>query len=262
MENGLVTDAQSHPLPPETPFTSRFRVRYFREVFDEPSPQGDVVILYREGGLVVADKPPFLPVTPSGPYVRRCLLYRLVEQLGLPNLTPIHRLDRATSGVVLFATRPEQAAAYAERFARGEISRQYLALALAAERPAENSWLIENRLETGEPFFRMQVVDGTPNASTEIHLVDWRAGVGRFELRPTSGKQHQLRLHLAGLGWPILGDRYYPDLQAEAPDDPKDPLRLVAKRLAFSDPHSRRSLEFVSGYDLDLESRSLSDPNS
>jgi tRNA pseudouridine32 synthase/23S rRNA pseudouridine746 synthase len=182
--------------------------------------------------------------------------------LDLPDLTPIHRLDRATSGVLLLAPTPRAAAPYAERFAQGEIVRQYAALALVPERPVESSWQVDNRLESGTPFFRMRTVGGTPNACTAIHLVDWHEGVGRFDLRPTSGKQHQLRLHLAGLGWPILGERYYPDLQPEAPDDPENPLRLVAKRLTLSDPHSRRSVEFVSGYELDLESRRLSRPQS
>ncbi|MBZ0112711.1 MAG: pseudouridine synthase [Thermoanaerobaculia bacterium] len=262
MEQGLVTDERGHPLLPSSPFVPRLRIRYFREVVDEPSPTGEIPILYRDDRLVVVDKPPFLPVTPSGPYVRRCVLYRLVDELGLPDLTPIHRLDRATSGVLLFASTPGAAAPYAERFAQGEILRQYTALARVPERPAKNSWQIDNRLVSGKPFFRMRVVKGTPNASTALHLAGWHKGVGQFELRPTSGKQHQLRLHLAGLGWPILGERYYPDLQPEAPDDPENPLRLVAKRLTFSDPHSRRPVELVSGYELDLESGLLARPQS
>ncbi len=255
MQRGLVQDAAGTPLTHDTPYRSRFRVAYYREVADEPNDRPEIPILYRDEDLLVVDKPPFLPVTPSGPWVQRCVLYRLSQELDLPGLTPIHRLDRATAGVLLFATAAKAAAPWSELFRTGAVERFYEAEAAAARKPERSSWVVENRLEKGKPFFTMRIVPGSPNARTEIELLNWRpdsthAGIAHFVLRPTTGRQHQLRLHLASLGYPILGDRLYPTLTPEGPDDTSDPLRLVARRLGLVDPRTGNLLVFTSCYEL------------
>ena len=73
-----------------------------------------------------------------------------------------------------------------------------------------------------------------------------RSGVGRFDLSPITGKTHQLRLHMSGLGFRILNDRYYPELQPERAEDYAQPLRLIAKTVRFRDPLSGKELEFSS----------------
>ncbi len=236
MRRGLVTEPGGHRLTPQSPYRPHLQILYYREVVAEPAPLGKIEILHTDDHLVVADKPPFLPVTPGGPHVRSCLLYRLEEMLGIEGLAPAHRLDRGTSGVVLFVRRREERKAYGALFAHRRIERTYQALAEVPEKPSERTFHVASHIARGTPFFRMAEVDGEPNAWTDVELLRWRSGQGRFELRPASGKQHQLRLHMARLGWPILGDRLYPHLLPEAPIDPSSPLRLVAKRLRFVDP--------------------------
>lgn len=236
MEAGLVEDGEGRRIGAARGYEPHLRVGYYREVEDEAFAGVEIPVLFADEHLVIADKPPFVPVTPGGRFVRGCVLYRLEEQLGISGLAPVHRLDRMTSGLVLFARRREERGAYGSLFAQGRVERVYRALARVPERPAATRWSVASRIVPGDPFFRMQEAPGEPNARTEITLDGWSDGVGRFTLRPETGKTHQLRLHMARLGWPLLGDRLYPELEPELPDAEIAPLALVAKKLAFLDP--------------------------
>ena len=246
MAEGLVSTADGQTLSSDAPFVAHQRVAYFREVEGEPTATQEIDIIHLDDHLVVADKPPFMPVTPGGRFVKGCLLYRLEAQLGLEGLSPIHRLDRGTSGLVMLSRSAEVRSVYGGLFARNTLERVYEAVAAVAEPPEERSWRVESRIVPGTPFFRMQEVAGTSNAFTVITLQDWHGGWGRFELRPESGKTHQLRLHMASLGWPIWGDRLYPQLLPETADDLTQPLALVARRLSFDDPMGGRHRVFES----------------
>ena len=249
MDRGLVMDGRRRPVTRSSPYIAHRQIHYFREVEAEPVSLPEIHVLHVDEHLVVADKPPFVPVVPGGAFVRTSLLYRLEEQLGLSDLAPAHRLDRATSGVVLFVRRPQARRAYGALFARRRVQRIYQAVAKVPHRPELGSLRVESRIVRGDPFFLMKEIGGEPNARTAVRLLSLQAGLGRFELRPESGKKHQLRLHMASLGWPILGDRFYPELQPEAPDDPASPLRLVARSLAFVDPVTGEDRRFVSRRD-------------
>ncbi len=253
---GQVLGRDGRPLAATEPCRPHLQVRYFREVEIGSEPDfGPPQILFRSADLVLADKPPFQPVVPSGPWVRSALLYQIAAWLAdegedAAELAPVHRLDRATAGLVVFARKAATRGRYAKLFEDRQVEKVYEAWAALGEAPAERRWQVRSRIVPGEPFFRMREAAGEPNAQTEIFLreireVDGRP-VGRFELRPLTGKKHQLRLHLAGLGWPILGDRWYPELLPEAPDDPARPLRLLARELAFRDPLSGEELRFRS----------------
>jgi tRNA pseudouridine32 synthase/23S rRNA pseudouridine746 synthase len=252
LDRGLVVDAQGHPLTAETPCEPRLRIGYYREVADEPTGP-EVEITEVDEHLVVIDKPHFLPVTPSGPFVERCVLFQAERMLGLSDLAPVHRLDRHTAGLVLLARVPAERGLYGGLFARREIVRRYAAVARLDRELAGNQWCVTSRIEPGEPFFRMQeVASGEPNAETEIELVtDHResgetTGWGTFRLRPLSGKKHQLRLHMAAIGCPIAGDRLYPTLRPKLPDGQAPPLALVARELRFRDPVTGRERKFRS----------------
>jgi tRNA pseudouridine32 synthase/23S rRNA pseudouridine746 synthase len=246
MEEGLVKDTQGQILGVGAPYAPHLRLSYFREVESEPLPSAAIPIVYMDDHLVVADKPPFIPVTPGGRFVQGCLLYLLEEQLAVRGLAPAHRLDRATSGLVLLARRKEERSAYAGLFAKRQVERVYTAVAEVPTLPEQRRWDVASRIVSGTPFFRMQEVEGEPNAWTTVELESWNKGWGRFILRPTSGKTHQLRLHMVRLGWPISGDRFYPELTPEGPDDANAPLRLVAKKLAFRDPFTGEEHTFES----------------
>ncbi|MEN5263925.1 pseudouridine synthase [Stenotrophomonas sp. TWI587] len=246
---GRVQDAQGRALAPDQVWQVGLEIVYFREVADEPVIPFAEAIVHQDAHLLVADKPHFLPVTPAGDYVRETLLARLVARTGNRDLVPLHRLDRLTAGLVLFSTRPDTRDAYQRLFRERRIEKVYEALAPPLPQrafPLER----HTRLVPGEPFFRMAEVPGEPNARTRIEVIEAAGPVWRYRLHPVSGRKHQLRVHMAGLGAPILGDDLYPELLVDAPADA--PLQLLAKGLAFDDPLSGQRRTFTSGLSLHL----------
>ncbi|WP_411850738.1 pseudouridine synthase [Stenotrophomonas sp. LGBM10] len=248
---GRVRDAQGRALAADQPWQVGLEIRYFREVEDEPAIPFAESILFQDDDLLVADKPHFLPVTPAGGYVRETLLARLVARTGNPDLVPLHRLDRLTAGLVLFSTRPATRDAYQRLFRERRIDKTYEALAPALpalQFPVERY----SRLVPGEPFFRMDEADGEPNARTRIEVVDADGPVWRYRLHPESGRKHQLRVHMAVLGAPILGDDLYPVLRTDGQGDPDEPLQLLAQALSFIDPLTGQPRSFTTGRSLIL----------
>jgi len=246
---GRVQDAQGRALAPDQAWQVGLEIVYFREVADEPVIPFAEAIVHQDAHLLVADKPHFLPVTPAGAYVRETLLARLVARTGNRDLVPLHRLDRLTAGLVLFSTRPDTRDAYQRLFRERRIEKVYDALAPALPHlafPLER----HTRLAPGEPFFRMAEVPGEPNARTRIEVIDGNGPAWHYRLHPVTGRKHQLRVHMAGLGAPILGDDLYPQLFAGAPADA--PLQLLAKELTFDDPLTGQRRTFTSGLSLRL----------
>lgn len=238
----------------QTLFRPRQRVYYYREVAQEIQVPFAEQILYQDRHILVADKPHFLPVTPGGRYVDECLQNRLRRRTGLEFLQALHRLDRPTAGLVLFSVNPETRHLYHSLFESRQIDKRYQAVASVEgnENRMGQQWRVVNRIERSEPRFLMRVTAGKPNSCSHIYCLDQRAGRALFELRPVTGKTHQLRLHMASLGWPILNDRYYPVCQPEAADDYNRPLQLLAQQLRFVDPVTRQTRNFESARRLQL----------
>ena len=252
LARGLVTVGPlfTKELQAGTPYQAGLRIRYFREVVDEPPLPFDAPILFQDEHLLVVDKPPFMPVTPSGPWVQRSLLYRLEAATGIEDLAPLHRLDRETSGLVLFSVKQESRAAYNRLFQEAKVEKTYEAMARLPGLLQHSDWTIENRLEREEGSLRMRVAEGSPNSFTHIQLVGTQEGFGRFAIRPRTGKKHQIRVHMHGLGFPIFGDRIYPRLLAADELDFSNPLRLLAKSLVFLDPLSGETRAFATPQSL------------
>lgn len=242
---GRVLDEAGAPLRADAPYRVGLCVRYFREVPQEDPIPFHETLLHVDSHLVVVDKPHFLPVTPAGGFVEETVLARLTRTLDNRELVPLHRIDRHTAGLVMFSADPSSRAAYQALFRERRISKGYEAW--AAPLPALSfPYVRRSRIEAGEPFFRMHEVPGEPNSETRIEVLERHAEHWRYALEPVTGKKHQLRVHMAALGAPILHDPFYPELPELQPDDHARPLQLLARRLSFLDPLSGASREFVS----------------
>lgn len=248
---GRVQDMGGQAIAADDAYRAGLEVRYFREVADEPRIPFEAHVLFADADLVVADKPHFLPVTPAGRFVAETLLARLRAELGNPALVPLHRIDRETAGLVLFSANPATRAAYQSLFRNRAIDKTYEAIA-----PPLPSLTMPHvrcsQLCPGEPFFRMYEADGTPNSETSIDVIERCTQAWRYRLQPVTGRKHQLRVHMAALGTPILNDRMYPALVAQEPDDFSRPLQLLAKALRFVDPLDGRVQVFQSNQALTL----------
>jgi len=247
---GKVLGEDGLPVTVDSEYAPQKRIFYFREVEQEPVIPFAERILFQNEEFLVSCKPHFLPVTPGGPYVDECLLHRLRKATGNDDLVPIHRIDRETAGIVLFSANIKTRAIYGELFRTGKVEKSYQAISDGSADPGSGSWLVENRMEKGYPWFRMKTAPGPVNARSRIKLVEARGGMSRFLLNPLTGKTHQLRLHMSGLGFGILNDRYYPDLQPERADDFDSPLQLLAKSVRFNDPVTGKEMAFESDREL------------
>ena len=242
---GRVQALDGSALRPEQPWRAGLELRYYREVLDEPVIPFAAQVLYHDAHLLVADKPHFLPVLPAGRFVRETLLARLVADTGNPDLVPLHRIDRGTAGLVLFSCNPQSRSGYQRLFAERKIEKHYEARAPALPGvvfPLHR----HSRLERGEPFHVMRECAGEPNALSRIDVIAREGGVWRYALQPVSGRKHQLRVHMAALGAPLLGDDCYPQPLQRAPEDFSAPLQLLASRLAFIDPLTGEQRRFSS----------------
>lgn len=244
LQRGDVVDEFGQPVTPTRPYFSPLRVYYYREVAAEPAIPFEADILYRDEHLVVIDKPHFLPVMPSGNYLQQTALVRLKRSLGLDDLVPVHRIDRDTAGLVLFCVQPASRNAYQALFREQRVEKTYEAIA-AWRSDLQLPLLHQSRLAESPHFMQQHEVPGVPNSSTHIELLEVHGHLARYRLRPISGHRHQLRVHMAALGMPILNDGIYPLLTPEGATDYQRPLQLLAQHLAFDDPISGERRSFT-----------------
>ncbi|MFC0677645.1 pseudouridine synthase [Lysobacter korlensis] len=246
---GRVLVADGAVLAANAPHRTGLDVYYYREVVQEARLPVEEVIVHVDEHLIVVDKPHFLPVTPAGRFVSETLLARLVRRFDDARIAPLHRIDRLTAGLVMFSRKPAARERYQALFRERRIHKRYEALA-APLAQVTFPLVRSTRVERGEPFFRMREVDGPPNSETRIDVIAQGDGVWRYSLEPVTGRKHQLRVHMAALGAPILGDPLYPVLADQDADDFARPLSLLARSLAFVDPLDGRRRCFESGMGL------------
>ena len=247
---GKVLSDTGRPITAETTYAPSKQLFYFRETEHEPVIPFAEHVLFHNDEILVACKPHFLPVIPGGRYVEECLVNRLRATTGIADLVPIHRLDRETAGVVIFSVNKQTRGLYQNLFMQGKVEKRYHALAEVPHPPQAHQWTVENRIVRGEPRFRMHTVPGAANARTDIRLIEMKGNRALFSLQPITGKTHQLRLHMSGLGFPIINDRVYPELQPAQDDDFEQPLQLLAKGIRFRDPVSGQDRAFRSEREL------------
>lgn len=259
MANGDVEDEYGVPVTPERPYQGHIRVHYYRNLQIEPRIPFDEVILHQDNHLIVVDKPHFLPVTPSGKYLQETVLVRLKRKLGLDDLAPIHRIDRDTAGLVLFSVQPTTRDTYQALFRDRTVHKTYEAI--APWRPDLVFPLTRHsRIVESEGFMTQTEVEGTTNAPlnalTHIEVLEIKGNFGLYQLKPVTGKRHQLRVHMNALGIPIQGDGIYPVLTPEGQIDYAHPLQLLAKSIEWLDPITQQMRRFESQRKLMLPTTS------
>mgnify|MGYP000432105482 CR=1 FL=1 len=254
-EEGLILDQDGQALSADCPYLPNSHLLYFRRLAREPEIPFEEQILYQDEHILVADKPHFLPVTPSGLYLHQTLLNRLKKKTGIQTLSPIHRIDRDTAGLVIFSVNPNERAQYQNLFRDRAVKKVYEAIAPYSEELAKKlPMTYQSRIEESEHFLQMQEVEGESNTDTLIEIIEVKDSWARYRLTPGSGKKHQLRCHLNALNIPMKNDQIYPILTPyqEYDLDFSKPLQLLAKEIAFQDPINRSNRTFKSAQDLVL----------
>ena len=248
MARGDVVDELGDYVLPERIYTAHLKLFYYRSIEIEARIPFDEVVLFQDDYIVAVDKPHFLPVTPAGRYLQETVLVRQKRKLGIDTLAPMHRIDRETAGVVLFTIQPHTRGKYHALFENKAVKKHYQAIA---------PWRAEltlpltrcSRLVEGDSFMRMCEAAGEPNAETAIELLEVMGDLARYRLTPLTGKKHQLRVHMAALGLPIVNDKIYPlhnSIEQIEDGDYSKPLQLLAEAISFDDPISGERREFAS----------------
>lgn len=253
------------PLRPGSRARSGQVVFVHRTLPDEVEPPAMPSILVETRHALVVDKPHFVAVTPQGKHVRYSALAHLRELTGNRYLTPVHRLDRMTAGVMLFSTNPGTRGDFQRLFADGVVAKEYQAIVhdgVAGEWPSQRRSRIVKRREE----MQAKEVAGPVNAVTDFFPQELAsesapggssssAGLRVVKLLPHTGKTHQLRVHLNAIGAPIVGDPLYPNV-LDYPDPVADrtvfdqPMKLLARKITFPDPITGRETTYESHLSL------------
>ncbi len=250
MQEGGVVDEHGVAVTPERPFQRNLRLYYYRQLDEEAAIPFEEEVLHADAHVMVVDKPHFLPIVPAGRYLQHTLLVRLRQRYPhLTELSPLHRIDRDTAGLVLFSVQRATRGIYQALFRDRRIRKVYEAVAPWSSDellPSEH----RSRLEESGDFFLMREVPGEPNSHTRIQLLEQQGAWARYRLEPVTGKRHQLRVHMAALGYPLRNDPFYPVVNDPAEGDFSRPLQLLARRLEFMDPLTGKECRFESQRNL------------
>jgi tRNA pseudouridine32 synthase / 23S rRNA pseudouridine746 synthase len=249
LDGGLVVGVDG-PVTADTPYSPGTYLWFHRDLPDEVAVPFPIRVVHRDEHVLVVDKPHFLATIPRGRHVAQTALVRLRRELDLPELSPAHRLDRPTAGLLLLVVRREHRGAYQTLFRDRRVTKAYEALA-PHDPGLELPRTVRSRIVKQRGVLTAQEEPGPVNAETRVALLGVRGGLARYRLEPATGRTHQLRVHMAGLGVPILGDDFYPEVREEkALDDFTRPLQLLAAEMAFADPVTGAARRFRSGLAL------------
>ena len=277
-ETGQILNVAGRVMAPQDSLHNQSHLHYYRSLRNEPELPFKATVIFQDEFLVVVDKPHFMPVTPGGRYLQQSLLVQLKQQLNLPELSPVHRIDRETAGLVVFSVRAQDRNAYQELFRLRQVDKIYEAIAGAPETSALNPkfpLVHRSLMDEDMQFFRMRevITDGSHshnefNSETWIDCVERistqeiviqtdgikELALARYQLKPVTGQRHQLRVHMNSLGLPLLGDQFYPLVQigADENDNFEHPLQLLAKSIFFKDPISGFQRSFASSLSLKI----------
>ncbi|HEX5793037.1 MAG TPA: RluA family pseudouridine synthase [Rheinheimera sp.] len=203
-------------------------------------------ILYQDKDMVVLNKPSGLLTNPGrGAHLADCLLSRVQQQYPLAQL--VHRLDMATSGIVVIALRRKAEAALKQQFAERMVSKRYLAMVWGSLAQPEGTVELPLIADSAKPPTQKVCVKNGKPAITHYQVLQQLPGRSLVELKPVTGRSHQLRVHMLALGHPILGDAFYAhqDALLAAPR-----LMLHAASLQLRQPYHGTALRFDADSDF------------
>ena len=252
LSSGRFVYGDGRPVLDSDPYLPHTFVWFHRDLRDEVAVPGELTVVHRDERIIVVDKPAFLSTIPRGQHVQQSVVVRLRQELDLPELSTLHRLDRITSGLLLLAVERRWRGPYQVMFEHGTVRKTYRAL---APYRADLSFptTVRNHIRKSRGEWQAEVVPGAPvNAETLVEVESRVDDLAVYKLTPRTGRTHQLRLHLNGLGLPIVNDPLYPVVRETDVDDFSRPLQLLASELAFTDPIDATSRSFVSARELPL----------
>lgn len=198
------------PLAPETKLQAGWRLDYHRPPWSEPDVPLSIPILYDDGDLLVVAKPSGLPVLPGGGFLAHTLLHQLQQRY--PNIAPVHRLGRGTSGVMLLARSPQARAALSAQFRQQQIQKIYRALVgpitPATPNSVELTHAIGKRPHPHLGYLYSAMPDGQAAWSCAT-VLERHPQSTLLDVAIRTGRPHQIRIHLAAWGYPLLGDPLY-----------------------------------------------------
>ncbi|AWB84886.1 pseudouridine synthase [Corynebacterium liangguodongii] len=248
---GEVVLRDGTPLRPDDLIEPGTDVFFYRHPAPERPVPFDIETVFEDDYILVVNKPHFLATMPRAAHITESATVRLRRATGNEELTPAHRLDRMTAGLLLLTKRAEHRGAYQELFARREVRKRYVAIARDAPVPTPTVWTHHIDKQPGELVATLQ--EGLP-ANAETHVLA-RAPIDApslqavhgvveplacYVLEPVTGRTHQLRVQMCAAGVPIVGDPLYPTAVSGGVEDFRVPMRLAAVVLEFTDPLTGR----------------------
>ena len=254
ISRGKVHDLNMTPVRHDSPYIGDRHICYYREVPNEKKIPFKEKIIFENEHFILVDKPHFLPIHPSGSYLKETLVYRLRNSLRNEEIAPVHRIDRLTAGLVLFTKKAKLRKPYQLLFENRLIKKTYLAVSKGSS-PLQKTWKLNKHLCAGDKWFLMKIdKNKIPNSLSSIRHIKSSNDLHLFQVEPTSGKKHQIRVHLASIGHPILNDPIYPLFTEKPIDNHNTPMQLLAKELSFTDPITKHNYSFTSERQLTVAS--------
>ena len=260
--HGEVVLRSGHRLAPEDLIDPGTDVFFYRRPAPEKVVPYEIETVYEDEAILVVDKPPFLSTMPRAAHIVETATVRLRRATGNEELTPAHRLDRMTSGLLLFTKDRTNRGAYQHLFASRKVRKMYEAIAVDCGINAPTTWSHYIDKRHGELAATIDALR-EPNAHThvrEITRIDApqlqsrhkvSEPLARYLLEPVTGRTHQLRVQMNDAGVPILGDPVYPKPLPFEDEDFDVPMRLRSVYLGFTDPLTGRDREFTLPGDRD-----------
>lgn len=255
-----VVSQDGTPLRPDSILATNAVVYFYRiPAPEQPVPYG-IPILHEDEHLLVVDKPPFMATMPRARHITETATVRLRRMTGNNELSPAHRLDRLTSGILVFTKDRSVRGAYQTLFAERRVTKTYEAIAPLADVSPGTVW--RSRMEKTPGELQGRIVEGEVNAITEVAGVEpvdkapyetihgALPEIAKYTLKPQTGKTHQLRLHMLQAGIPIIGDPIYPVIFPAEAEDMRIPMHLTATHISFVDPLNGANREFLSQFPL------------